>query len=137
MNLSVLRSGIYSGHRNKNNNFQWDRTWASIASLEGRLQEIIKTETGKYDGFLYTLYSWFSSALHGSPVSFSEVVELSQPLHAKLQPEKEPLSQVVASFVTLMFTIRALASDTGTFKAINPEFSKLERALRRLMGQYK
>jgi hypothetical protein len=78
--------------RNVNNRgkLKWDRTWASVASLESRLEEVLKSQTGKYDSFLYALYRWFSSAVHGGPTSLDDVLEPDRPLRAKLQPESIP-----------------------------------------------
>jgi hypothetical protein len=111
---------------------QWDRTWASVASLESRLEEVLTSETGKYDSFLYALYRWFSSTVHGGPTSFDDVLEPDSPLRAKLQPESNPASHLVGAFVVLIATIKALAESSNIIEDLEPELSKLQRALDRL-----
>ncbi|MCF8078951.1 MAG: DUF5677 domain-containing protein [Desulfobacterales bacterium] len=110
----------------------WDRNWASGASLESRLKEVLSSETGKYDSFLYGLYRWLSSTVHGGPTSLNDVLEADMPLRGKLQPESNPMSHLVGAFVVLLATIEALANSSNTIKEIEPELSKLQSALKRL-----
>lgn len=113
---------------------KWDRSWASSVSLESRLRDIYNSETGKYDTFLYSLYRWISSAIHGSIHSFSEVLELNRPLQAKSQPESNPVAQIVGAFSILITTIRSLAMDANEFDFIEVELLRLENELSRMKG---
>ena len=126
----LFRNRIKGG-KNKGK-LKWDRNWASGASLESRLKEVLKSETGKYDSFLYGLYRWLSSTVHGGPTSLNDVLEPDKPLRAKLRPESNPTSHLVGAFVVLLATIEALAKSSNTIKDIEPELSKLQRALNRL-----
>jgi len=141
MNPEEYQKGIYN-HKserakvrhlfrnyNKNRRLQWDRTWASVNSVKDRLKEILDSKTGNSDGFIYTLYRWASSAIHGGPLSVDEVLETNGQLRAKFQPEANPLAQIAAAFMILFCTIKALAEDTGMLNSIEPELSKLERGL--------
>ena len=112
--------------------FKWDSNWASGASLESRLKEVLKSQTGKYDSFLYGLYRWLSSTAHGGPTSLNAVLEPDKPLRAKLQPESNPTLHLVGAFVVLLATIEALAETCNKIKELEPELSKLQRALKRL-----
>lgn len=126
----LFRSRIKRG-KNKGK-LKWDRNWASGASLESMLEEVLSSETGKYDSFLYALYRWFSSTVHGGPTSFEDVLEPDRPLRAKQHPESNPTSHLVGAFVVLLATIEALAKSSNTIKDLEPELSKLQSALNRL-----
>lgn len=126
----LFRNRIKRG-KNKGK-LKWDRNWASGASLESMLKEVLKSETGTYDSFLYALYRWFSSTVHGGPTSFEDVLEPDRPLRAKQQPESNPTSHLVGAFVVLLTTIEALAKSSNTMKDLEPELSKLQGALSRL-----
>jgi hypothetical protein len=121
-------------HRNNKNKLKWDRSWASSVSLESRLRDVYRSKTGKYDMFLYSLYRWTSSAIHGSIHSFSEILELSRPLQAKSQPESNPVAQIVGAFSILISTIRSLAMDANEFDFIEVELLRLENKLSRMKG---
>ena len=118
--------------RNKNGNLIWDKSWASSTSFPSRLRDIQKSEKGKYDPFLYGLYRWTSSAIHGSIHSFSEVLEKNQKWQAKSQPETNPLAQMVGAFAVITSTIRSLAIDANVFNLIEIELRKLENELDRM-----
>jgi len=108
---------------------KWDRAWASVTSLESRLEEVLKSQTGKYDSFLYALYRLFSSAVHGGPTSLNDVLEPDIPLRAKPKPESNPASHLGAASVILIATMVALAESSNVIEALEPELSKLKRAL--------
>ncbi len=130
----LFRNRIRRG-KNKGK-LKWDINWASGASLESRLKEVLKSETGKYDPFLYGLYRWLSSTVHGGPASLNDVLEPDKPLRARLQPESNPTSHLVGAFVVLLATIEALAKSSNTIKDIEPELSKLQSAINRLKDSY-
>lgn len=123
----LFRNQINRG-KNKGK-LKWDGNWASGASLESMLEEVLKSETGKYDSFLYTLYRWFSSTVHGGPISLDDVLEPDRPLRAKQHPESNPTSHLKGAFVVLLATIEALAKSSNTIKDLEPEISKLQSAL--------
>jgi hypothetical protein len=126
----LFRNRIKQG-KNKGK-LRWDRNWASGASLESMLEEVLKSETGKYDSFLYALYRWFSSTVHGGPTSFKDVLEPDRRLRAKQHPESNPTSHLVGAFVVLLATIEALAKSSNTIEDLEPEMSNLQSALNRL-----
>ena len=119
--------------RNKRNKLEWDQSWASSAdSLEKRLRDVYKSKKGRYDTFLYSLYRWASSGIHGSINSLNEVLEHSLPLKAKHQPESNPVAQLVGAFSILISTIGSLAMDTNEFDSIKAELLRLENELSRM-----
>ena len=126
----LFRNPIKRG-KNKGK-LQWDKTWASKGSVEGRLKEVLTSKTGNYDPFLYALYRWSSSAIHGGPTSLNEVLEKDSPLRAKIQPEANPAAQLVGAFVVLMATMETLAESSDMLENLEPELTKLQRALNRL-----
>ena len=75
--------------RNKKKKFVWAKSWASVTSFEGRLMKVLSSENREPDKFLYGLYRYFSSTVHGGPMSMSQVLEISPTIRAKLQPESE------------------------------------------------
>lgn len=126
----LFRNQIKRG-KNKRK-LKWDKNWASDTSLESRLEEVLKHKPGKYDSFLYALYRWFSSTVHGGPTSINDVLEPDKPLRAKLQPESKPTLHLIGAFAVLLATIEALAESSNTIKDIEPELSKLQSALNKL-----
>jgi hypothetical protein len=128
----LFRNRIKRG-KNKGK-LRWDSNWASGTSLESRLKEVYKSQTGKYDSFLYAIYRWFSSTAHCGPTSFDDVLEPDRPLRAKQQPESNPTSHLVGAFTVLLATVEALAESTNTVKDLEPELSNLQRAFNRLKG---
>lgn len=116
-------------HPNDKGKLRWDKTWASVITLESRMKEVIKSQTGNRDLFLYALYRWFSATIHGGPTSLCDVLEPKIPLRAKLQPEPKPLSHFSGAFAVLIATIEALAESSGMIEALQPELSKLKCAL--------
>jgi hypothetical protein len=118
--------------RNKDGKLRWENNWARGLSLKDRLKAVLQDETGKSDNFLYAIYGWSSSAIHGGPASISEVLEKNVRLQSKIQPEKDPSAQIKGAIVVLMATIEALAEDSGVFENFNVEIKKLENDLKTL-----
>lgn len=113
----------------KKGRFEWQKHWATAHSLPSRLMEVDKSRRVQYDPFLYYLYRWTSSAIHGGPQSLYETLETSWPLSAKPQPEIDPVAQIKGAFVILMVTIKSLAEDTKKIEEISFELARLQRAV--------
>ena len=64
----------------------------------------------------------------------NEVLEKDSPLRAKIQPEANPAAQLVGAFVVLMATMETLAESSDMLENLEPELTKLQRALNRLRG---
>ncbi len=109
--------------RDKNGKMQWARSWASVSSLEARLQEVkADGNPSQSDPFLYGLYAWISSAVHGGPHSLDEVLtSRDQRIVAKEQPEQDPTAQIKAAATTLAFTLRAAVDDLKLKKVMKAE----------------
>lgn len=119
-------------NRNQGGKLRWDKNWARGFSLKDRLKDLLHAETGKFDGFLYAIYGWSSSAIHGGPESISEVLEKNVRLQAKIQPEEDPVAQIVGAVLVLMATIEALAEDSAVLDQFSPELKKLKKTLEKL-----
>jgi len=113
--------------RDNKNKFVWAKSWASVTSFEGRLMKVLKPRNGEPDKFLYALYRYFSSNVHGGPMSISQVLESSHTIQAKLQPESEPEKQIRGAFLVLIDSIRTLAENTSMIESLEPELPKLEK----------
>ena len=94
---------------------QWARSWARVSSVEGRLREVRSAETpGQPDPFLYGLYAWISSAVHGGPNSVKEVLaKRGNSLVATRQPERNPTAQFKGAAIVLAYTGEAAVEDLG------------------------
>ena len=113
--------------RNRKKKLVWANSWASVTSFENRLMQVLKSESGEPDKFLYGLYRYFSSTVHGGPISLREVLESSPTIRAKMQPESEPEKQIKGAFLILIDSIRTLAEDTSMIGNLEPELPKLEK----------
>lgn len=120
-------------NRTKKGKFKWDNNWASGNSLKDRLKEVLDSETGNNDQIIYGLYRSFSSTAHGGPISLDDVLEADTPLRAKPQPESNLTSHLVGASLLLLATIEALADDCNEIKELEPELSRLQHALKRLI----
>jgi hypothetical protein len=60
--------------RASNGMMRWAKSWASVSTVEARIQEVRAAEApGNPDPFMYAMYSWISSAVHGGPHSVNEM----------------------------------------------------------------
>jgi hypothetical protein len=89
--------------------------------------KVLMSETKDPDKFLYGLYRYFSSTVHGGPMSMSQVLEISTTIRAKLQPESEPEKQIRGAFLILIDSIKTLVKDTSVIGNLEPELLKLEK----------
>lgn len=119
-------------YRDKNNKMHWAKSWASVNSLEARLTEVRRSVPPVPVGnFLYGMYRWISSIVHGGPQSLSTVLTSTGTIKAKQQPLRDPLTPTWVAFVLLMSTVDFLADDLHVTGALQPEFSRLMKHLRR------
>lgn len=111
----------------------WARSWASVPVLRDRFLEVIRKEgCDPSDPFLYGTYRWFSSAVHGGPMSISEALEISgSGARARRQPELKPKAHIQAAAAILLADVAQLAKDAHLIKRLDPELSLLVSALRR------
>ena len=124
--------------RDRNGKMQWARSWAAVSSVEGRIQEVKSSETpGQPDPFLYAMYSWISSAVHGGPNSLLKEVfdRRAGVLVAKRQPERDPSAQFAAAAAILSYTINAAAEDLRIKKIIGSDAAKYTVAVQKLRGR--
>jgi hypothetical protein len=86
-----------------------------VSSVEARLREVRSTETpGHFDPFLYGLFAWISSAVHGGPNSVNEVLTKRRySLVATRQPERNPTAQFKGAAIVLAYTVEAAVEDLG------------------------
>ena len=59
---------LFRKRSQKTGNLYWEGSWASVSSFENRLQEVLKEQQPGVeppDTFLYAIYRWTSSAVHG------------------------------------------------------------------------
>jgi hypothetical protein len=122
--------------RNKQGKYQWSNTWATVTSLEARMRAVLarRKVTGPADAqFFYGLYTWYSSAVHGGPISMRSVIQYRgrQP-SPRPQPEPDPLASIGAALLVLESTIGAVGSCSGQLHLLEPQFGALSRAVREL-----
>jgi hypothetical protein len=116
----------------KTKHMHWARSWSSGSSLETRLTEVRNSVPPVPVGnFLYGMYRWISSIVHGGPQSLSAVLTPTEPIKAKQQPLRDPLTPTWVAFVLLTSTLDLLADDLHVTAALQPEFSRLMKRLRR------
>ncbi len=124
----------FRDHKGK---MQWARSWAAVGSVEGRLQEVKSAETpGQPDPFLYGLYSWISSGVHGGPNSLKEILQKrAGALVARRQPERDPKAQFAAAAAILAYTIKAAMEDLRLKKSIGAKVVNYSAAVQALRGR--
>jgi hypothetical protein len=124
-------------HRDEKGRLRWDKTWASVSSLESRMIEIHQKEKPgePFDPFVYGMYVWFSSTTHGGPSSVKDVVVVREGrLSTSRQPEKTPRVHLFGAVTLLAWTIEAFAEDARLRRALKPVLVKL-RAIMKIVGK--
>ncbi len=110
---------------------RWAKSWATQPSLEARLIANLEYEakrSGKprTDKFLYGLYRWTSSSIHGGPVSLSEVLRpIPNGVAAKRQPERDPTAQLKAAALILLATVDRLTTDARNRRPFRLDLERL------------
>jgi hypothetical protein len=116
----------------KTKQMHWARSWSSASLLETRLTEVrTSVPPVPIGNFLYGMYRWISSIVHGGAQSLSTVLTPTGPIKPKQQPLRDPLMPTWVAFVLLMSTVDLLADDLHATAALQPEFSRLMKRLRR------
>jgi hypothetical protein len=122
--------------RDRSNKMQWAKSWATVSSVEARLSEILSTERPgtQVDPFMYGMYISFSSATHGSPGSFNEVLRLNgDRLLAKEQPEAKPDVHRNGAAILLAWTIDAFTEDARLKRNLRASLRPLQQAMAELL----
>lgn len=140
-NLELQRGRVrhFFRFRDKKGKMQWARSWAKVSSVEARLREVKSAETpGQPDPFLYGLYAWISSAVHGGPNSLQEVLrKKGSSLVAKGQPESNPTAQFSGAAAALAYTIEAAVEDLGLNRLMASQVNNYSRTVQGLRGRKK
>jgi hypothetical protein len=125
--------------KDKQGKRRWARDWTGGRTLAMRAEEVLAASrpSGQpVDGFLYTLYGWFSGTVHGSALSFDDVLTVdSSGVRAKLNSELRSDDALDAANAALL-SIWALAAEdlrlSPEVKAqANHELHSLVQTLRR------
>lgn len=115
----------------------WARHWAKAEALRARFNEVQTVQATRLkkprgDNFRYGVYAWMSSALHGGPLSLTEVLSDS---HGRPVPKSRPESRwdahLASAGVTLLLTIKAFAEEARLRRALGPEIRDLMKELQR------
>lgn len=108
----------------------WATSWADVTKFEARLLAVQQAHTKaseKTDQFLYGIYRWYSGCVHGSPLSFMDLLGPSQfGARALAQPEPDPGQQVTSATLMLLTTLRPALTDLAHSKATRLELNRLE-----------
>jgi hypothetical protein len=125
--------------RDPNGKMQWAKSWAKVSSVEARLREVKSSERpGQPDPFLYALYSWISSAVHGGPNSLKEVlIKRGTSFVAARQPEQDPKAQFVAGAAVLAWTLEAAIEDLQLGTVFGGEVNHYSATVQSLRGRRK
>jgi hypothetical protein len=120
--------------RDSEGNMRWARSWAEVNTVESRLREVRSEETpGHPDPFLYGLYAWISSAVHGGPNSLHEVLAKRRNSSvATRQPERNPTGQFKGAAIALMYTVEAAVEDLGLKQLLASQVEEYSRAVQAL-----
>ncbi len=113
---------------------QWARSWAEVSSVKDRLREVRSVETpDQFDPFLYGIYAWISSALHGGPNSLNEVLAKKRNSSvATRQPERNPTAQFKGAAIALAYTVEAAVEDLGLKQLLASQVEEYSRAVQAL-----
>ena len=122
--------------RDKNGKLRWARSWAQVSSIAARLDEVQASENpAGPDPFLYAMYAWFSSTVHGGPNAMKEIFTLRNgKLVPRKQPENVPGGHYVGAAAALAFTLEAAAEDlqlSRNFRGEAERYTQLVKSLRK------
>lgn len=98
--------------KDKNGRLYWAKSWAQVESLEARISQVQRASgASSEDRFMYALYRWFSSAAHGGPQSFADVLSVEKTrVRARMTAEmSNGRSMKSAASVLLVITAAAIA----------------------------
>lgn len=120
--------------RDRRGRMQWARSWAEVSSVEARLREVRSVETpDQFDPFLYGLYAWISSAVHGGPNSLNEVLAKKRNSSvATRQPERNPTAQFKGAAIALAYTVEAAVEDLDLKQLLGSQVEEYSRAVQLL-----
>jgi hypothetical protein len=112
--------------RDNKGKMQWARSWATVSSLEGRLREVRSSvPPAPVDNYLYGVYRWISSIVHGGPQSLTTVLTGSGILRPSKQPLSNPFMPIWVAHVLLVSLIDIFAEDLRMTASLQPELSRL------------
>jgi len=136
--MVAARSKVRHLFRNRGTDgkLHWDRSWAKRLSFEARMHEVLKRRKAKDPTdaqFFYGIYSWFSGAVHGSPLAMRSVLQFSrnQP-RPRGQPEPDPRANLAAALTILRATISSVGRMLGQLKLLEPDYSRVSKAVKDL-----
>src|SRR5262249_15192449 len=96
----------------------WSKHWATHAAFRARFIEVKSVQAARAkkpvgDDFTYGVYRWMSFAIHGGPLSLSEVVSNSagRPI-ASRQPESAWDAHTASVAIGTLLTIKAVAEES-------------------------
>jgi hypothetical protein len=120
--------------RDSHGDMRWAKSWASVSSLEARMTAVRAAESpGDPDAFMYGIYSWISSGVHGGPNSIKEMFGFdSGRLKVCRQPEKDPTAQLVGATISLAHTLSCAVEDLNLKKQLGREVRKYVVAVKTL-----
>jgi len=127
---------LFQSHDTKGK-MKWAKSWTCGKSVEAMFTEIQENEKPEtsLDLFLYGLYRFFSSAVHGGPLSRTEVLMVvDRRIIASPQPEHDPTEDhTVGAFTLLASSIEAFAEDAMLQDQCHADIRKVSAALQELM----
>lgn len=93
----------------------WASSWASVSSFQARLMEVLRHEepgVDPPDTFLYAVYRWTSSSVHGGPHALRELLSLTAQGY---RPNPRPAAlRADSSIITALTILSATLSTAGT-----------------------
>lgn len=134
-NKSLMRQRAQVRHlfrrRSKKGKLFWAKHWATTPTVLERLYEIQDTnKSNEADPFLYAIYSWFCSPVHGGPVSMHEIFDpRSEKLMPAKQPEEKPTDHFLGGAVVLAFTLGAAVEDLELSRSVKDEMERYSAAV--------
>jgi hypothetical protein len=122
----------------KTGKHSWAKSWASKSSLRDRLVDVLDHEAAKSkkprsDVFMYGVYAWTSSAVHGGPLSISDMLYPAPGgWRVRRQPESNPRAQMLGAATFLVAAIDRLTAEARARKQYRRELVALVAYLKKL-----